>query len=403
MSRFTSGLRKTVKVVALLLIAGIAVLAFAISRSPSCEAYVPPAANTPTMKAVISRCYGGPEALEYVDVPKPVPTEDEVLVRVHAAAINPLDWHYMRGEPYVMRLESGIGRPKMQGMGVDFAGVVEAVGSKVTKFKPGDEVFGAAGGSLAEFVTVREVRNIVRKPSNVSFAEAAAVPIAAVTALQALRDKARVKAGDRVLVNGASGGVGTYAVQIGKALGAEVTGVASTRNVELVRSIGAAAVVDYTQQDFTHGSVKYDVIVDNVGSHSLRAYTRVMPDNGVVVLIGSTGKGAWLGPLGHSMLSLWQSLFVSQKAEMLMAQIEPQELSYLGDLLESGKVKSVIDRRYPLDQAIEAIDYLEKGRACGKVVVDVIAESPPVRLAALVPKPMVHLTRYHRVFAPHSR
>ena len=242
------------------------------------------AAGSTPMKAAVHRCYGPPEVVKIEDVAKPVPGDEEVLVKVHAAGVNPLDWHFMRGVPYIMRLESGFGRPKDQRLGVDFSGTVEAVGKSVTSFKPGDEVFGGRNGAFAEYVVVNAARNIQIKPARITFEQAAGVPIAAVTALQALRDKGELEEGQKVLINGASGGVGTFAVQIAKAFGAEVTGVASTRNVELVRSLGADHVIDYTKQDFTQGDVVYDLVVDNVGNHSFDDIRRVLKPEGRYVI-----------------------------------------------------------------------------------------------------------------------
>ena len=335
------------------------------------------AAGGSTMQSIRYRCYGGPEVLALETVARPVPADDEVLVRVHAASLNPLDWHYLRGEPYLMRLEAGIGRPRDTRLGVDFAGTVEAVGKSVANFRPGDAVFGAADGAFGEYVTVRESRAVVHKPANVSFAEAAAIPIAAVTALQALRDKAAVKPGQKVLVNGGSGGVGTYAIQIAKAMGAEVTGVASTRNQALMQSLGADHVIDYTQANFTEGSERYDVIIDNVGSQPLLALRRVLAPQGVVVMVGSTDKGAWLGPLIPPLKALFIGPFVEQRYEMLLATMTPADLNSLAELLAAGKVRSAIDRRYPLAEVPAGIAYLEEGRARGKVIVDVVAEPPP--------------------------
>ncbi|MCU0977273.1 MAG: NAD(P)-dependent alcohol dehydrogenase [Steroidobacteraceae bacterium] len=362
-------------------VAACAAFAVAISYNAGCDASKLVPGGTPVMKAIVYRCYGPPSVLQLEDVARPEPGDDQLLVRVHAAAANPLDWHYMRGEPYVMRLSSGLGRPNETQLGVDFAGTVEAVGRNVTRFKPGDAVFGSRTGAFAEYVVVREDRAVIHKPSNLGFEEAAAVPIAAVTALQAVRDKGRVQAGQRVLVNGASGGVGTYAVQIAKALGAEVTGVSSTRNLALVRSLGADHVIDYTRENFTEGAQRYDVIIDNVGSHSLLAYRKVLEPNGIVVMVGSTSKGAWIGPLARPMSALLLSPFVSQKFEMLLAEFNPADMETLGQLLASGQVRSVIDRRYALAEVPAAIAYLEEGRARGKVVIQVLEdqEAPPAQ------------------------
>lgn len=259
----------------------------------------PPAAgveNAPPMRAVVRHAYGGPEVLRVEAVEKPVPTDDQLRIRVHAASINPLDWHYLRGAPYLMRLDSGLTRPTSPRLGVDFAGTVEAVGRNVSGFKPGDEVFGGRNGALAEYVCVSP-RAVVAKPANVTFEQAAAVPIAAVTALQGLRDRGKLRAGEKVLINGASGGVGTFAVQIAKVLGAEVTGVCSTRNVELVRSLGADRVVDYTRETFTEGAERYDLILDMVGNHDLLDLRRVLKPEGRYVMIGGS-SGRWMRPKG---------------------------------------------------------------------------------------------------------
>jgi len=320
---------------------------------------------------VVFRCYGGPEVLSHEDVAKPALEADRVLVRVHAAAANPLDWHYMRGEPYIMRMSSGFGAPKDTRAGVDFAGTVEAVGANVTRFKPGDEVFGGVSGAFAEYVNVREAGALALKPANVTFEQAAAVPIAAVTALQALRDKGGIQAGQKVLINGASGGVGTFAVQIAKSFGAEVTGVCSTRNVELVRRAGADHVIDYTQQDFTQGTERYDLIIDSVGSQSFSAMRRVMQPNGALVMVGNSSKGRWLGPLIGSLKGMLLAPFVDQRIEPLLADMSAKDLELLAGLMMSGKLTSVIDRRYPLSEVPQAIEYLETGRARGKVVIEV--------------------------------
>lgn len=347
-------------------------LAAALRYDSACAA-PGPGSTTDAMKALQHRCYGGPETLTLEDVPKPEVPDDAVLVRVHAAAVNPLDWHYMRGKPYVMRFDSGFGSPKDIRLGVDFAGTVAAVGKSATRFKVGDRVFGAANGALAEYLAIRETRTIAHIPAHISFAEAAAVPVAGMTALQALRDKATVVAGQKVLVNGASGGVGTYAVQIAKALGAEVTGVCSTRNVELVRALGADHVVDYTRENFTEGSARYDVIIDNVGTHSVSDYRRVMTPQGVLVVVGSLDDGAYLGPLATLAKAKAAGFFGSQRVEPFLSSGSAADLGVLRDLMATGKVRSAIDRTYPLADAAQAIAYVETGRARGKVIVDVTA------------------------------
>jgi NADPH:quinone reductase-like Zn-dependent oxidoreductase len=270
-----------------------------------------------------------------------------------------------------MRLGAGFGAPKDPRIGVDFAGTVEAVGKSVTRFKPGDEVYGARSGAVGEYVTVREDRGIVRKPANLTFEQAAAVPVAAVTALQGLREKGHLQAGQKVLINGASGGVGTFAVQIAKALGGDVTGVCSTKNVELVQSIGANRVIDYTKDDFTKGPERYDLILDNVGNHSLSELRHVLTPNGIAVLVGGGGPndGNWVGPLITPIKAMLLSPFVRQKLVFFIAEVNQANLTTLNELMEAGKVTPVVDRRYPLSETAEALRYLEAGHARGKVIV----------------------------------
>src|SRR5712692_9147716 len=271
------------------------------------------------MKAIVYRDYGSPDVLRLEEIEKPVPNDNQVLIRVRAASVNPLDWHYMRGTPYIGRIEMGLLKPKVTRLGVDYAGTVEAVGRNVTQFKPGDEVFGGRTGAFAEYVSVLEDRAVVLKPANLTFEQAASVPIAAITALQALRDKGKIQPGQKVLINGASGGVGTFAVQLAKNFGAEVTGVCSTRNVELVQSLGADHVIDYTKEDFTKGDQHYDVILDNVANHSLSECRRVLTPNGIYVLIGGGGvnEQGLVGPLGKALNAALYSRFVKQKMGMM--------------------------------------------------------------------------------------
>ncbi|MEZ5566676.1 MAG: NAD(P)-dependent alcohol dehydrogenase [Gammaproteobacteria bacterium] len=323
------------------------------------------------MQAVVYRCYGGAEVLNLEAVEKPAVDDDRVLVRVRAAGVNPLDWHYMRGEPYILRLvDSGLGAPNDIRMGVDFAGTVEAVGKNVKRFKPGDEVFGGATGAFGEYVSVRENGAIARKPANISFEQAAVVPVAAVTALEALRDLGEIKAGQKVLINGASGGVGTFAVQIAKSYGAEVTGVCSTRNLDMVRSIGADHVIDYTQEDFSRGSQRYDLIIDNVGNHTLGDIRRALTADGILVSVGAPSTDPWIGPLMTPLKILLLSPLVDQKLRSLMAGLRQDDLNVLGKMMEDGLLIPVIDRRYSLRETPAAIRYVESGRARGKVVVD---------------------------------
>ena len=359
---------------ALVLVALVTVGIMISHNSPCGAPEALPSGATP-MQAIVYRCYGSPEVLTLESRPKPTPADNEVLVKVHAAALNPLDWHYMRGSPYIMRFSSGLGAPEDPRMGVDYAGTVEAVGKSVTRFKPGDEVFGGKDGAFGEYVAVREDRAISPKPANVTFQQAAAVPIAALTALQALRDKGHVQPGQKVLVNGASGGVGTFAVQIAKSYGAEVTGVCSTRNVELVRSIGADHVIDYTQKDFTAGGERYDLIIDNVGNHSLLSLKGVLTPKGKLVMVGGP-KGDWIGPLARPVKAMIVAPFVSQQLGMMLAEFRQPDLDFLGELMRSGKMTPVIDRQYTLKETPAAMAYLEEGRARGKVVINVDQTSP---------------------------
>ena len=361
---------------AIALVGAIVALNLVLSHDSPCPAAPPLAANTPSMKAIVYRCYGNTDVLKLEEIAKPVPADDRVLVKVHAASVNPLDWHYMQGKPYIMRAAAGVGKPDSILMGADFAGTVESVGKNVTRFKPGDEVFGDRDGAFGEYVSAREKGAIAAKPSNMSMEQAAAVPIAGLTALQALRDKGKVQAGQKVLINGASGGVGTFAVQIAKTYGADVTGVCSTRNVEMVKSIGADHVIDYTKEDFTQGSARYDLIIDNVGSHTLSEYRRVLTPNGALVMVGGPSDNSWLGPLTTSLKAYLVSPFVKQKMIFMLAQTNQEDLNVLRDLMQSGKLTPVIDRRYPLAETPQAISYLEQGHAKGKVIITVDQTAP---------------------------
>ncbi len=354
--------------IAAVLLVGLVTLAVAISRNAACGD-APALPQGALMRAVMARCYGSPEVLKIERVAKPVPGDHEVLIKVHAAAVNPLDWHTVRGEPYVMRLSSGFGAPDDARIGVDFAGVVESVGAAVTRFKSGDAVFGGASGAFAEYVRLRETGSLALKPDNASFEQAAALPIAAITALQAVRDHARIQPGQTVLINGASGGVGTYAVQIARALGAEVTGVCSTRNVELVRSLGADHVIDYTKNDFTQAGVRYDAIIDNVGNHPLLDRRRALKPGGVLVIVGGQSDDPWLGPVTDILKAIVLSPFVDEEFAKFMAHFNQPDLEFLADLMRQDKLTSVIDRRYAFDEVSKAVEYLETGRARGKVVV----------------------------------
>jgi NADPH:quinone reductase-like Zn-dependent oxidoreductase len=327
------------------------------------------AAGGEMMKAIVYCDYGSPDVLKVEQIAKPVPNDNEVLIKVRAASVNPLEWHFMRGTPYLGRLAMGLRKPKVTRLGVDVAGQVEAVGRNVTQFTPGDPVFGSAHGALAEYVCSSE-RALVMKPDNLTFEQAASVPVAAITALQGLRDKGKLQPGQRVLINGASGGVGTFAVQIAKTFGAHVTGVCSTKNLDMVRSIGADQVVDYTKEDFTKSGQRYDLILDNVGSHSLLESRRVLNPTGRYVMVGGP-SGKWISPLDRALVATVLTRFVSQDMGMLLAKLNKEDLSILRDLMQAGKVTPVIDRTYTLSQVPEAIRYLEAGHARGKVVIAV--------------------------------
>jgi NADPH:quinone reductase-like Zn-dependent oxidoreductase len=326
------------------------------------------------MRAVINERYGSEDVLEVRDLPVPELESDRVLVRVRAAAINPLDWHFMTGTPYFLRLIAGLRGPKQQVRGADVAGVVEAVGSDVTAYRTGDEVFGGGPGTFAEFVACRE-RNLARKPGDLGFDEAAALPVAAVTALQGLRDHAGVRPGTSVLINGASGGVGPYAVQIAKHLGAEVTAVCSTRNVNLIRSLGADHVIDYTTDDFAAMPGRYDAILDNVGNRSLNDCRQALTDTGVLVIVSGPKHNRLLGPVTRFMLAKLRFMVGKQRAVTFTADETHDELATLADLVESGVLRSVIDRTYPLDETADAMRYLAEGHAQGKIIIDVEMEA----------------------------
>jgi len=333
-----------------------------------CDRYTA-APNNP-MKAIVYCEYGPPEVLQLKEIEKPTPADNEVLVKVHAAGTNPLDgMHTGRA-----RIVTGLRKPKLTRAGTDFAGTVEAVGKNVTNFKLGDEVFGAKTGAFAEYVCVRDDRAIVLKPANVTFEEAGSVPVAAITALQGLRDKGKLQAGQKVLVNGASGGVGTFAVQIAKAYGAEVTGVCSGRNVDLVQSIGADHVIDYTKEDFTKTNQRYDLIYDLVCNHSFSERRQILNPNGICVMAGVGGSGWHDGILGRMTGELYaygRSRFTSQKFVTYLAMLNKKDMTELAELMQSGKVKPVIDRTYKLNDLAAAERYLQEGHARGKVVVTV--------------------------------
>lgn len=327
------------------------------------------AAKPEKMKAVLHTRYGRPNLLEYGEVAKPVIEDDQVLVRVHMASVNPVEWYGVTG-PYFARLGNGLRTPKSTSVGADLAGRVEAVGRNVDELRPGEEVFGTGAGGWAEYAVARPAK-LARKPANVSFEDAAALPVAAITALQALRDKGHVQPGQKVLINGASGGVGTYAVQLAKSFGADVTAVCSTGNVEIARSLGADRVIDYTKEDFTKTGERHDLMLDIAGSRSFFEFRRVLKADATVVLVGGKMKYRGLGPLPHLAATFLKSRLRSQTVTFFVAKINTEDLAFLGELVETGKVKSVIDRRYELSNAADALAYLGEGHARGKVVITV--------------------------------
>ena len=322
------------------------------------------------MKAMVYARYGSPDdVLELREIDKPEVTDDGVLVRVQAASVNPVDWHMLTGAPLLVRMEAGLRTPKREGLGVDFAGTVEAVGRSVTEFQPGDAIFGARNGAFAEYVCVRKA--MAHKPANMTFEQAAAVPVAAISALQGLR-KGGIQAGQNVLINGASGGVGTFAVQIAKWFGAEVTGVCRTRNVEIARSIGADHVVDYTQEDFTSSGRRYDLMLDIAGNRSWSDLKRVLSERAAVVVVGGPKTNRFVGPLGQALKLRLASLAGSRKVVApFLAKTNTEDMVVLQNLLADGKVTPVIDRRYDLSEVPEALGYLGEGHAQGKIVINV--------------------------------
>ncbi|NDQ58383.1 MAG: NAD(P)-dependent alcohol dehydrogenase [Acidipila sp.] len=333
------------------------------------------------MKAIVYHNYGSPDVLRCEEIDAPAPLDNEVLIKVRAASVNPLDWKLMKGGPLPLRILLRLLQPKIKRPGVDVAGRVEAVGRNITQFKAGDEVFGACRGAFAEYACIpisASVRKpaLVMKPTNVTFEQAASAPVAAFTALQGLRDKGRIQPGQAVLINGAAGGVGTFAVQIAKSFGADVTGVCSTRNVEIVRSIGADQVIDYTQENFTRSGRRYDLLLDCVGNHSLSACRRVLTPKGILVMVGAPSNAGLTSILARLIGALVVSRFVSQKLVSFMAKIDKGDLTIVRDLMASGKVTPVIDRRYRLSEVPDACRYLEEGHARGKVVITLEENGP---------------------------
>jgi len=323
------------------------------------------------MKAIVRTRYGSPDVLQLKEVEKPVPKDGEIVVQVHAASVNALDWHLMRGKPFLARTGgNGLRRPKDQRLGVDLAGRVEAVSNKVTQFQVGDEVFGRGRGAFADYACAREDA-VVAKPTSMTFEAAAAVPVAALTALQGLRDKGQIQPGQQVLINGASGGVGTFAVQIAKSLGAEVTAVCSARTVDMARSIGADHVIDYAQEDVTKNGQRYDLILAVNGYHPILAYRRALRPKGRYVMVGASNAHLIQALLQVMLLGPTLSRIGRKKMGFFVANPNQKDLVFVKELLEAGKVVPVIDRRYPLSETAEAVRYLEEGHATGKVVITV--------------------------------
>jgi NADPH:quinone reductase-like Zn-dependent oxidoreductase len=322
------------------------------------------------MRAATYDRFGPPsKVVELREIEKPTPADDEVLVRVHAASANISDWYGVVGQPRIARFTMGFRRPKETRLGTDYAGVVEEVGKDVTEFQPGDEVFGARTGAYAEYVVAKAERAIVRKPQTASYEVAAATPVAAITALMALRDKGGLQPGQKVLIQGASGGVGTYAVQIAKALGGEVTAVCSTPNVEIARSLGADRVLDYTVEDCTKGDARYDLLIDIAGTRSFRQLRRVLKPGATIVIVGGPRKNRLLGPLGHVAGMKLGGLLTSQRATFFIARLNKENMEAIRELLEAGKLTSVIDSSYPLDQVADALEHMGAGHPRGKIVV----------------------------------
>ncbi len=363
-------LKWSLRVFSALMLLMIALLLIAYIRSDNvCPTHSTPSGET--MLGVVQCEYGGPERVEIATLAKPVPKANEILIKVHAASVNPLDWHYLRGIPYLFRLSAGLRKPSDVMVGVDYSGTVEAVGEDVTRFGPGDEVFGSKSGAFSQYLLVNSDRALTRKPNNAPHAWAAAMPVAAITALQAIRDVARLRTGQTVLINGASGGVGTFAIQLAKNIGVEVTGVSSGRNRELVLSLGADHHIDYTRQDFADSAKQYDVVIDLVGNRNLSDIRRVLTKNGICILLGggSPEDGHWVGPLITPVKAMLYSPFVSQTFVTMLAHNNSNDLEILAAIMESGQLKSVIDREYTLAETADALHYIETGRARGKIII----------------------------------
>ena len=358
---------KLVTIPLLIVSAALSFFALKLGHSEPCPASQSSASGAASMKAVVHYCYGSPDVLEVVDVDIPVAGPREILVKVEAASVNPLDWHFMRGSPYIMRLLSGFGAPGDPRFGRDFAGTVQAIGEEVTEFEVGERVYGGANGAFAQYLTRGATGAVAKIPDNVSSVQAASVPVAGITALQALRDKGELQPGQKVLINGASGGVGTFAVQIAKSMGAEVTGVCSTGNVEMVKSIGADHVFDYKLENYTESGQQYDLIIDNVGNHSLSANRRALKPEGKLVIIGGA-KGDWIGPLAGPIKAMALQPFVGQKLISFTAQMNAEDLTTLAGMMSDGQMNAVIERSYSLNETAAAIRKSEEGHVRGKLV-----------------------------------
>ena len=375
MKRILKGVIKwTLRIVLLVLVLAFFVVFVAYWRSTNDCEQITNVRGTP-MKAILKCDYGSPDVLQLKDIDKPTPNDDQLLVRVRATAVNPLDGHMLRGMPIARLMGNGLRKPKDTRSGVDYSGVVEAVGKNAAaagQFKVGDEVFGGRGGAFAEYICPRADRAVVLKPANLSFEQAAAIPVAAITALQGLRDIGHLQAGQKVLINGASGGVGTFAVQIAKALGAEVTGVCSTRNVDLVRSVGADHVIDYTKEDVTKRAERYDLLFDNVNNHSVSERRRILKPNGICVLAGIGGAGPNQGQMWRIARGFGAALcsrFTDHKFERYGTTFNQADLKFLSELMEQGKLKPFVEKTYYLSEAAEALRYFNEGHARGKLVI----------------------------------
>lgn len=366
-------LRRILLILAGLVVTGLVILAFTLAYTGDCPASAPVEAGENTMMGVFRPCYGGPEVLQYRRADIPEPAADQVLVKVAAATVNPLDYHFMRGSPYLLRLFAGVGRPDDERIGSDFAGTIVAVGAGVSEWQPGDRIFGAAAHAFSEYLVRGATGSLARLPDGVSFEQGAGLPIAGVTALQALRDHGGLQAGQRVLINGASGGVGTYAVQIAKAMGAHVTGVCSDRNLELVKSIGADAVFDYRRENYLESGEQFDLIVDMVGNHSPLDNRKVLTPDGKLVIVGGD-KGNWIAPFVTPIKAGVSNLFVDQELQSFTASMRAEDLATLAEMMAAGKLQTVIDSHYPLNETADAIRHSESRRARGKIVIDV---APP--------------------------